>query len=76
MTAGQEPIHTMQRTDLALYPAAIGKHESRPVYGHLIGNQWVAGARSALPVSAPLMALEEVSTTKTVVNYYGEENAR
>ena len=53
MTTGQEPIHTMQPTDFALYPAAIGDHESHPVYGHLIGNQWLAGGRSALPVSAP-----------------------
>ena len=43
----------MQPTDFALYPAAIGHHENRPLYGHLIGNQWLAGGRSALSVSAP-----------------------
>ena len=53
MTTDREPINTMQPTDLALYPAAIGSHESRSVYGHLIGNQWLAGGRSPLPVSAP-----------------------
>ena len=53
LTTAPESIHTMQPTDLAIYPAAIGNCESRPVYGHLIANQWVAGGRSPLPVSAP-----------------------
>ena len=43
----------MQCSDLALYPAAIGTHETQPVYGHLIGNRWVAGEVSPLPVAAP-----------------------
>ena len=43
----------MHCSDLALYPSALGTYESRPVYGHLIGNRWVGGERSPLPVSAP-----------------------
>ena len=53
MTTGQQLIHTMQPTDLARYRTAIGKHESLPLYGHLIGKLWQAGGRSRLPVSAP-----------------------
>ena len=43
----------MQCTDLALYPTALSAHETLPLYGHLIGNRWIAGDRSPISVSAP-----------------------
>jgi len=37
----------------ALFPTAIGKLESQPLYGHLIANRWVLADASPLPVLAP-----------------------
>jgi aldehyde dehydrogenase (NAD+) len=36
-----------------LFPSAIGKVESQPIYGHLIANRWVLADASPLPVLAP-----------------------
>ena len=43
----------MHFDDPKLYPAAIGSRETAPVYGHLIGNEWIAGGGPPVPVSAP-----------------------
>ena len=87
---------TMHCNNPELYPSATGQHAGQPRYGHLIGNRWIDGTGTPLPVIAPAtgecfawlsnggsaeidaavaaaraaLALEEVSTTKTVVNCY------
>ena len=43
----------MQCQDPQLFPAAVGRHDQLPLYGHLIGNQWVASETPPLVVLAP-----------------------
>jgi aldehyde dehydrogenase (NAD+) len=43
----------MLTSERALFPAAMTQAEFMPVYGHLIGNRWVASEPSPLPVVAP-----------------------
>ena len=43
----------MQPDQPELYPAARRMRQSLPLYGHLIGNEWVDGNGSPLPVTAP-----------------------
>ena len=43
----------MQPDQPELYPAARHTRQSLPLYGHLIGNEWVDGNGSPLPVTAP-----------------------
>ncbi|TFY98556.1 aldehyde dehydrogenase family protein [Ramlibacter rhizophilus] len=40
----------------ALFPTARGRHDAQPVYGHLIGGEWVDGAGTPLAVLAPATA--------------------
>ena len=43
----------MQPDQPELYPAARGTRQLLPLYGHLIGNEWVDGNGSPLQVMAP-----------------------
>ncbi len=43
----------MRTDDPALFAAGTARHESLPLYSHLIGNQAVAGTGTPLPVLAP-----------------------
>ena len=43
----------MKTPELSLFSSALSKHDSKPVYGHLIGNQWSTGSGAPLPVLAP-----------------------
>ena len=43
----------MRNNDPQLFPSALSKHEALPLYGHLIGNEWMANDREPLSVVAP-----------------------
>ena len=43
----------MQCDDPDLFPAALGRNDNLPSYGHLIGNEWIGSQSASVPVVAP-----------------------
>ena len=43
----------MQCDDPHLFPAALGRDDSLPLYGHLIGNEWIGSQSAPVSVLAP-----------------------